>query len=101
MKFLSSLQVGKLSTGDSLDMSPMDEASIVANDATIKDMEVMSLSVKVQYDGSCEGLEKLVPWHSVVHVWSFCSNYLVDNAVEIDQIVLFWPLICLSRMSLF
>lgn len=42
MKFLSSLQVGKLSTGDSLDMSPMDEASIVANDATIKDMEVTS-----------------------------------------------------------
>ncbi|KAF5448933.1 hypothetical protein F2P56_029424 [Juglans regia] len=33
------LKVGKLSTGDSLDMSPQDEASIVANDATIKDME--------------------------------------------------------------
>ncbi|XP_027775509.1 5'-methylthioadenosine/S-adenosylhomocysteine nucleosidase 1 isoform X2 [Solanum pennellii] len=33
------LKVGKLSTGDSLDMSPMDEASIIANDATIKDME--------------------------------------------------------------
>lgn len=33
------LKVGKLSTGDSLDMSPMDEASIVANDATVKDME--------------------------------------------------------------
>ncbi|XP_077246530.1 5'-methylthioadenosine/S-adenosylhomocysteine nucleosidase-like [Tasmannia lanceolata] len=33
------LKVGKLSTGDSLDMSPHDEASIVANDATIKDME--------------------------------------------------------------
>ncbi|KAG6709299.1 hypothetical protein I3842_06G125800 [Carya illinoinensis] len=33
------LKVGKLSTGDSLDMSSQDEASIVANDATIKDME--------------------------------------------------------------
>ncbi|KAG1360587.1 5'-methylthioadenosine/S-adenosylhomocysteine nucleosidase 2 [Cocos nucifera] len=33
------LKVGKLSTGDSLDMSPQDEASILANDATIKDME--------------------------------------------------------------
>jgi hypothetical protein len=33
-------QVGKLSTGDSLDMSPQEEASIVANDATVKDMEV-------------------------------------------------------------
>lgn len=33
-------QSGKLSTGDSLDMSPQDEASIVANDATVKDMEV-------------------------------------------------------------
>ncbi|CDO96958.1 unnamed protein product [Coffea canephora] len=33
------LKVGKLSTGDSLDMSPQDEASISANDATIKDME--------------------------------------------------------------
>lgn len=34
------VQVGKLSTGNSLDMSPHDEASIVANDATVKDMEV-------------------------------------------------------------
>ncbi|XP_047252565.1 5'-methylthioadenosine/S-adenosylhomocysteine nucleosidase-like [Capsicum annuum] len=33
------LKVGKLSTGDSLDMSPVDEAAIVANDATVKDME--------------------------------------------------------------
>lgn len=33
------LKIGKLSTGDSLDMTPQDEASIVANDATIKDME--------------------------------------------------------------
>ncbi|KAL5561125.1 hypothetical protein UlMin_030872 [Ulmus minor] len=33
------LKVGKLSTGDSLDMSPRDEASITANDATVKDME--------------------------------------------------------------
>jgi 5'-methylthioadenosine nucleosidase len=33
-------QVGKLSTGDSLDMSSQDEASITANEATIKDMEV-------------------------------------------------------------
>ncbi|KAH6811932.1 methylthioadenosine nucleosidase 1 [Perilla frutescens var. frutescens] len=33
------LKVGKLSTGDSLDMCPQDEAAIVANDATIKDME--------------------------------------------------------------
>lgn len=35
-------QVGKLSTGDSLDMSPQDEATIIANDATVKDMEVTS-----------------------------------------------------------
>nr|GMD11021.1 5'-methylthioadenosine/S-adenosylhomocysteine nucleosidase 2-like [Ipomoea batatas] len=33
------LKVGKLSTGDSLDMSPVDESSITANDATVKDME--------------------------------------------------------------
>ncbi|XP_023553717.1 5'-methylthioadenosine/S-adenosylhomocysteine nucleosidase 2-like [Cucurbita pepo subsp. pepo] len=33
------LKVGKLSTGDSLDMSVQDEASIIANDATVKDME--------------------------------------------------------------
>ncbi|KAK3028640.1 hypothetical protein RJ639_037820 [Escallonia herrerae] len=33
------LKVGKLSTGDSLDMCPQDEASITANDATLKDME--------------------------------------------------------------
>ncbi|KAJ6897381.1 hypothetical protein NC651_023292 [Populus alba x Populus x berolinensis] len=33
------LKAGKLSTGDSLDMSPQEEASIVANDATVKDME--------------------------------------------------------------
>ncbi|XP_058213150.1 5'-methylthioadenosine/S-adenosylhomocysteine nucleosidase-like isoform X2 [Rhododendron vialii] len=33
------LKVGKLTTGDSLDTSPKDEASIVSNDATIKDME--------------------------------------------------------------
>ncbi|KAL7098861.1 hypothetical protein ACP275_09G045200 [Erythranthe tilingii] len=33
------LKVGKLSTGDSLDMSPHDEEAMVANDATIKDME--------------------------------------------------------------
>ncbi|KAF8377829.1 hypothetical protein HHK36_031214 [Tetracentron sinense] len=33
------IPAGKLSTGDSLDMTPQDEASIVANEATIKDME--------------------------------------------------------------
>ncbi|KAJ6824676.1 putative 5'-methylthioadenosine/S-adenosylhomocysteine nucleosidase 2 [Iris pallida] len=33
------LKEGKLSTGDSLDMSPHDEAAISANDATVKDME--------------------------------------------------------------
>ncbi|XP_042429558.1 5'-methylthioadenosine/S-adenosylhomocysteine nucleosidase-like [Zingiber officinale] len=33
------LKVGKLSTGDSLDMCPQDESSIIANDATVKDME--------------------------------------------------------------
>ncbi|KAL3631637.1 Mutanase [Castilleja foliolosa] len=33
------LKVGKLSTGDSLDMSPHDETAIIANDATVKDME--------------------------------------------------------------
>lgn len=38
--FLTIFQVGKLSTGDSLDMTPHDEASILANDAVIKDMEV-------------------------------------------------------------
>lgn len=29
-----------MSTGDSLDMTQQDEASIIANDATVKDMEV-------------------------------------------------------------
>ncbi|KAM0934501.1 putative methylthioadenosine nucleosidase [Dioscorea sansibarensis] len=33
------LKVCKLSTGDSLDMPPQDEASILANGATLKDME--------------------------------------------------------------
>ncbi|GMJ12715.1 METHYLTHIOADENOSINE NUCLEOSIDASE 2, methylthioadenosine nucleosidase 2 [Hibiscus trionum] len=33
------LKAGKLSTGDSLDMTPQDEVSITANDATVKDME--------------------------------------------------------------
>ncbi|KAL9312454.1 hypothetical protein ACSQ67_017906 [Phaseolus vulgaris] len=33
------LKVAKLSTGDSLDMSQQDESSIIANDATVKDME--------------------------------------------------------------
>lgn len=35
-------QIGRLSTGDSLDMSMQDESLIIANDATLKDMEVMS-----------------------------------------------------------
>ncbi|KAI4342132.1 hypothetical protein MLD38_026789 [Melastoma candidum] len=34
-----SFKVGKLSTGDSLDMSQQDESAIIANDATVKDME--------------------------------------------------------------
>ncbi|XP_010548087.1 PREDICTED: 5'-methylthioadenosine/S-adenosylhomocysteine nucleosidase 2 [Tarenaya hassleriana] len=34
-----SLKVGNLSTGDSMDMSPQDEELIIANDATVKDME--------------------------------------------------------------
>ncbi|KAA8536022.1 hypothetical protein F0562_028500 [Nyssa sinensis] len=42
-----SLKVGKLSTGDSLDMSPEDEASIIANDATIKDMEGAAIAYVV------------------------------------------------------
>lgn len=33
------LKLGRLSTGDSLDMSPHDEGAISANDAVIKDME--------------------------------------------------------------
>ncbi|VAI68766.1 unnamed protein product [Triticum turgidum subsp. durum] len=33
------LKVGKLSTGDSLDMSPHDETAILSNEATVKDME--------------------------------------------------------------
>ncbi|KAI5402341.1 5'-methylthioadenosine nucleosidase [Lathyrus oleraceus] len=33
------IKVGKLSTGDSLDMTQQDESSITANDATVKDME--------------------------------------------------------------
>jgi 5'-methylthioadenosine nucleosidase len=36
------LKEGKLSTGNSLDMTPQDEEIIKANDATIKDMEVSS-----------------------------------------------------------
>lgn len=38
--YLHVFQVAKLSTGDSLDMTPQDESSITANDATVKDMEV-------------------------------------------------------------
>jgi hypothetical protein len=34
------LQVGKLSTGNSMDMAPIDEELIKANDASVKDMEV-------------------------------------------------------------
>lgn len=34
------LQEGKLSTGNSLDMTLQDEEYIKANDATVKDMEV-------------------------------------------------------------
>jgi hypothetical protein len=37
-------QVGKLSTGDSLDMSPHDESAILSNDATVKDMEVYTFT---------------------------------------------------------
>ncbi|CAB80201.1 putative protein [Arabidopsis thaliana] len=37
------LKVGRLSTGDSMDMSPHDEESITANDATVKDMELLRL----------------------------------------------------------
>ncbi|KAL0764010.1 hypothetical protein Bca101_080161 [Brassica carinata] len=33
------LKIGRLSTGDSLDMSTQDESLIIANDATLKDME--------------------------------------------------------------
>ncbi|KAG9443022.1 hypothetical protein H6P81_018876 [Aristolochia fimbriata] len=33
------LKVGKLSTGDSFDISPVDEALVMANDATVIDME--------------------------------------------------------------
>ncbi|CAM8936699.1 unnamed protein product [Rhodiola kirilowii] len=38
------LKVGKLTTGDSLDMCPTDEAGIVANNATVKDMEGASIA---------------------------------------------------------
>ncbi|KAI3738636.1 hypothetical protein L2E82_28682 [Cichorium intybus] len=38
------LKVCKLSTGDSLDMSPQDETCILANDATIVDMEGAALA---------------------------------------------------------
>ncbi|KAJ0229975.1 Nucleoside phosphorylase domain-containing protein [Hirschfeldia incana] len=33
------LKIGRLSTGDSLDISTQDESLIIANDATLKDME--------------------------------------------------------------
>lgn len=45
----TTLQTGKLSTGDSLDMSPHDEAAITSNDATIKDMEVGFISFYPRY----------------------------------------------------
>ncbi|GAV60299.1 PNP_UDP_1 domain-containing protein [Cephalotus follicularis] len=38
------LKVGKLSTGNSLDMCKQDEALITANDATVKDMEGASIA---------------------------------------------------------
>jgi hypothetical protein len=37
-------QVGKLSTGDSLNMFPHDESAILSNDTTVKDMEVHAFS---------------------------------------------------------
>ncbi|KAL6497897.1 hypothetical protein OROHE_026743 [Orobanche hederae] len=46
------LKVGKLSTGDSLDMSPHDEAAITANDATVKDMEVRQSDASVPQEGA-------------------------------------------------
>lgn len=55
-------QVGKLSTGDSLDMSPHDEAAIIANDATVKDMEVqLSYSVlTLLVNANCTKRKKIV-----------------------------------------
>ncbi|KAJ0011174.1 hypothetical protein Pint_34830 [Pistacia integerrima] len=48
-------QVCKLSTGDSLDMSPQDEATIIANDATVKDMEVTSKICCILHHGAAVG----------------------------------------------
>lgn len=44
-----------MSTGDSLDMSPQDEASIVAINATLKDMEVIFLLFLVYCVRSTQG----------------------------------------------
>ncbi|KAL9679836.1 hypothetical protein QQ045_017707 [Rhodiola kirilowii] len=38
------LKVGKLTTGDSFNMCPTDEAAIVANNVTVKDMEGASIA---------------------------------------------------------
>lgn len=40
IRFWVFYQIGRLSTGDSLDMSTQDESLIISNDATLKDMEV-------------------------------------------------------------
>lgn len=40
--FAGGWQEGKVSTGNSLDMTPQDEEHIKANDASVKDMEVSS-----------------------------------------------------------
>lgn len=58
------LQVGKLSTGDSLDMSPHDESAILNNDATVKDMEVsiyFCSSIQLKNIGTQQGNGGLQP----------------------------------------
>ncbi|KAJ8767574.1 hypothetical protein K2173_017918 [Erythroxylum novogranatense] len=54
------LKIGKLSTGDSLDMSPQDESSIIANDATFKDMEAVTDIVDGDKPTAEEFLQNLV-----------------------------------------
>ncbi|XP_058213151.1 5'-methylthioadenosine/S-adenosylhomocysteine nucleosidase-like isoform X3 [Rhododendron vialii] len=68
------LKVGKLTTGDSLDTSPKDEASIVSNDATIKDMEVSSRSFLLSI-GCC-----LCPYRGFFKF--FLCKFSIKDSVE-------------------
>lgn len=77
-------QVGKLSTGDSLDMSPQDEASISANDATVKDMEVSWTFLNFPYIRDLHIVDKfrLANINPITKMVSGCSCCLCGRSFE-------------------